>query len=374
VVLAAGVFASTSEAIRARRAEHEQKQLRQEAEAARANEAKLLQEAEVARTNETRLRQEAEAARANEARFRKQAEVRLTIAQAGTLFNSGKYDEAETLLNGIEPSLIEPDANHADLRLHLAEQRVSKNQWSAATTNLAVLLQMDGTAWNFKVANDYFFYATAVLEAGDKSGYERFRRALINRFKDTTNDPAGAGFWCVLSLLTPADEKLLTDLGQLYDVTAKRLEYTGNDAKADKSKNYTDDDVKADKSENYLSRAIVDYRRGNYSKADELLQHCVSLKARASHFSTVLTIRAMIHHQMHRDEEASSELASARRAIDAIMRTGPGPKSGLYQWYEADILLREAAPLIDGGPAPEARAVPDRQTNAPAVEVKAQAN
>ncbi|HEX7618469.1 MAG TPA: serine/threonine-protein kinase, partial [Verrucomicrobiae bacterium] len=91
MVLAIGVFASTSEAIRARRAEHEQSQLGQEAEAARANEAKLLQEAEVARTNETRLRQEADAARANEARFRKKAEARLTIAQAGTLFNSGKY-------------------------------------------------------------------------------------------------------------------------------------------------------------------------------------------------------------------------------------------------------------------------------------------
>ncbi len=387
VVLAAGVFASTLETIRARRAEQEQTQLRQEAEAARANEAKhrqdaeaaraneakLLQEAEVARTNETRLWQEAEAARANEARFRKQADVRLTIAQAGTLFNSGKYDEAETLLNGIDPSLIEPgvaggvpflgtgkpnriepaliepDANHANLRLALAEKRVSQNQWSAATDDLAVLLQLDGTAWNFKVSCDYYFYATAIVEAGDKAGYERFRRALINRFKDTTNDAAGAEFWCLISLLTPADDQLLTDLGPLYNIAAKRQDYTNGNAQFQKS-------------DNYLRLALVDYRRGDCSKADELLQHCVSVRTEPQHLPTVLTLRAMIHHQLHRDEEALSELASARQAIDPIMRSGPGPKSGVYPWYEADILLREAEALIGG------------QTNAPAVDVKAQAN
>ena len=330
-VLSAGIIASTHQAIRARRAEHDQSQLRQEAE--------------VARTNETILRQEAETARASEARLRRQAEVRLTIAQAGTLFDSGKYDEAETLLNGIEPSLLEPDAIHADLRLHLAQKQVAKNQWSAATTNLAVLLQLDGTAWSTKVCLDYYFYGTAVVEAGDKAGYDRFRRALINRFKDTTNDPAGAEFWCMISLLTPADDKLLADLGQLYDVAGKLQAST-----------------QVDKNVNYLRRAIVDYRRGNYPKADELVQHCVSVQEKPSLLPTALSIRAMIHHQMHRDEDALSELASARQAIDKIMRSGPGPTSGKYEWYVADIFLREAEALIEG------------QTNAPAVEVKTKAN
>jgi hypothetical protein len=120
--------------------------------------------------------------------------------------------------------------------------------------------------------------------------------------------------------------------------------------------------VKLDKSYNYLSRAIVDYRRGNYSKADELIQHCVSVQSVPNLYPLVLTIRTMIHHQMHRDEEASSELASARQAIDPIMRDGPGPKSGVYGWYEADIFLREAEALIGS------------QTNAPAGDVNTKAN
>ena len=369
-VLAAGMIASTSEAIRATHARREavaaqanEGKLLREAEVARENEAKLLQEAEIARTNEAKLLQEAEVARANEAkllqeaeagrayetRSRKLAEARLTIAQASTLFNSGKYEEAETLLNGIEPSLVEPDANHADLRLHLAEKRVGKHQWSAAADNLAVLLQMDGTAWDTKIAGDYFFYATAILEAGDRAGYERFRQALVSRFKDTTNDFLGAEFWCAISLLTPADDKLLADLDRLYDVASRPHEYRGNSAQADKSANY-------------LSRAIVEYRRGNYSKADELIQQCVSPQTKPPHFPTVLTIRTMIHRQMHRDDEALSELVRARQAIYPIMRTGTGPQNNQESWYEADIFLREAEALIQG------------QTNAPGGDVNAKAN
>jgi len=309
-----------------------------------------LAEAAAERDAKEQALQEAEAARANEARLRQQIEVRLTITQARTLFNNRKYDETEKLLNGIEPSFIEPDAIHADLRRRLAEQRVSKGQWSVAADNLAVLLQVDGNAWDTQVANDYYFYATALVEAGDEAGYERFRRALINRFKDTTNDLAGAEFWCVLSLLTPADDKLLTDLSRLYEVAANRQEYTGDRAQAEKSSTY-------------LSRAIVDYRRGNYSKADEMIQQCVAQQAKPYHIPVVLTIRAMIHHQLHRDEEAQMELTSARRAIDPIMRGGPGPKiTGYFGWFAADILLREATALIEG------------PTDAPAVDVESQAN
>ena len=114
-------------------------------------------------------------------------------------------------------------------------------------------------------------------------------------------------------------------------------------------------------SQNYMRRAIVDYRRATTPRLRELLQHCVSLPAEPYHYPTVLTIRAMIHHQTHRGDEALLELASARRAIAPIMRTEPGPKSELYFWYEADIFLREAEALIEG------------PTNAPAVEVNANA-
>jgi eukaryotic-like serine/threonine-protein kinase len=335
LVLMLGVAISTWQAARATKAEN------------LAN--NRLAEVAAERDAKEQALQEAEAARANEARLRRQIEVRLTIAQARTLLNNGKFDETETLLNGIEPSLIEPDAIHADLRRQLANHRASKNQWSAATANLAVLLQVDGTAWDTQVANDYYFYATAIMEAGDKAGYERFRQALVIG-SIGTQEWRGAEFVCLISLLAPAEKQFMADLGSRYDTASKSQEFTGSQAQAEMSANY-------------LNRAIVDFRRGNYSKADELIQHCGPRQAKPYHMPLVLTIRAMIHHQLHRDEEARMELASARLAIDPIMRGGPGPKiTGYFGWFAADIFLREATALIEG------------PTNAPAVNVNSQAN
>ena len=317
-VLAVGVLVSWSETMRARHAEREQSQLRQEAEVARANEASL----------------------------RQQVEVRLTIAQARTLSNSGQYDEAEKLLNGIEPSLIEPDAIHADLRRQLGWQRILKNQWSSAAANLDALLQVDGKAWDHEIAGDYYWFAMAIVEAGDQAGYERFRQALVKSSIGTA-ESKGADFICWISLLAPADEKLIADLGSRYDTASKPQAFTGDQAQDDMSNNY-------------LHRAIVDFRRGNYSKADELIQHCGSQLKDPTLVPTALAIRAMIHHQMHRDDEARNELESARGAIDPVIQTGPSAfntsqlsQQGRYfEWVQADIFLREAEVLIEGQPSP----------------------
>jgi hypothetical protein len=310
-----------------------------------------------ARLTQARLREEAEIARAKEAQLRQKLEVRVTVAQARTLSDSGKHDQAEKLLNGIDPSLIEPDAIHASVRRQLGWQRVLKNEWSGAAANLAAVLQVDGAAWDREIATDYYLYATALVEAGDESSYERFRQALVKRFLGNT-DPGGAEFCCWLTLLRPADPKLLADLDSLYDTASKREKYPVERAE--------------EMSENYMRRALVDYRRGNYAKADELIQHCLRPLKDPTIVPTALAIRAMIHHQMHRDEDARSELASARRAIEPVMQTGPSAfnarqlsqQGRYYEWVQARIFLREATTLIEGQPAHAPQTVLDGKTNA----------
>ncbi len=311
-LLAAGVVVSTSELVRARRAEQEQ------------------------------------------IRLRRQLEVRMTISQAITLSNSRKYDEAEKLLNGIESSLVEPDAK-ADLYRQLAWQKVLQNQWSGVVTNLVLLMQVDGSARGREKASYEGFYATALVEAGDQAGYDQFRQALVKRFRGT--HPKGADFFCLLALLTPADEQFMADLGPLGDSAAEPQEYSG-DRKED------------DMSANYIHRALFDYREGNYAGADELIQHCKNRLMDPSIVPTASAIRAMIHHQMHRDDEARKELASARQSIDPVIKTGPSAfdarkwdqQGRYYEWITASIFLSEATALIEG------------PTNAPAVDAKAQAN
>ena len=352
VVLAAGVFASTSEAIRARRAEHDQSQLRQEAE--------------VARTNETRLRQDAEDARANEAKLRQQAEAHMKIMQAKVLYDNKEYDAAENLLNEINPALIEPDWGHAILRRNLTWQHIVRNQWDGAVTNIALLRQINGYSTEFESSQDNYLYANALVADGDKAGYERFRRALINHFSSST-DPELAKFLCEITLLMPADETFIASLGGFYDLAANKLAYSKG--------GFQDNEVVR-----RLSLALVDYRRGDYTNAAARCESCKSERmTNHSHLPAVLAISAMAHHQLGQDDDARLDLASARRLLDPVTQKGTSAYSesrmGYWiEWVEAQNLLHEATALIEGGPAPEARLVPDTQTNPPAVNVKAQAN
>ena len=299
-----------------------------------------------AHLTQARLRKEAEIARANEAQLRRKLEVRVTVAQARTVSDSGNHHQAEELLNGIEPSLIEPDANHANLRRRLGWQRVLKGQWSDAAANLAAVLKVDGTAWDREIATDYYFYATALVEAGDEAGYERFRQALVKRFLGA-KDPGGAEFCCLITLLRPADPKLLVVLSSLYDTASQRQEYPAERAE--------------EMSENYLRRALVDYRRGNYAKADELIQHCLRPLKDPTIVPTARAIRAMIHRQLRRDEDARLELTTARRAIEPVMQTGPSAfnarqlsqQGRYYEWVQAGIFLREATTLIESQTIPK---------------------
>ena len=172
-------------------------------------------------------------------------------------------------------------------------------------------------------------------------------------------DSKGAEFICWISLFAPADEKLMAELGSRYDTASKPQEFNGNRAQ---------DDMSA----NYMRRALFDYRRGNYSRADELIQHCGSRLKNPTFVPIALAIRAMIHHQMHLEDEAQRELASARLAIEPVMKTGPSAfnvqqasqQGRYYEWIQASFFLREAATLIKGPTTPEARADSEGQTNA----------
>ena len=324
VVLAAGVFASTSEAIRARRAEHEQSQLLQEAEAARAKEAKLLQdaevarakeakllqEAEVARTNETRLRQEAEAARANEARLRQQAETGDKLAQASILFSAKKFGEAENLLNQIPPALLQPNSLHAGLRRGLGWWDAIHEQWNQAETNLSILVQVEPPEeWQNRLTMDCDYLAHAMIECDDTNSYERFRQALISRFTGTTNTVIAERI-CRTSLILPADPETMSRLSPLYEVMIRG------------PSNFPEQPVEGnwqyEAPWNDLSLALADYRRGDYRKSI----HWCQLSRAAGYGQLGLTaavqaILAMDYNRLHQDADARAALNNCRKANEA---------------------------------------------------------
>jgi tetratricopeptide (TPR) repeat protein len=282
------------------------------------------------------LRVQAETVSANEAGLLRKAETRVTIADAKTLYDSQKYAEAETLLDGIDPAQLGPDSMHAAVRRGLAWQYVAQNQWNKALTNAAMLVQVDGLAEPQSAAHDNDLYAAALVETGDFAAYDRFRHDLVGRYAGTT-DPVIADVVCMVTLLRPADDALMRELNSFYAVAARQT--------------FRRDGNMDPKIWNHLALALIDYRRGDYTNAAKWCVGALARSQQKNRIPTALALRAMVHHQLHEEEEARLELAYAREAIEPAF-----PKelseNNWAGFEEARILLREATTLIGEPSAP----------------------
>ena len=276
------------------------------------------------------MREQAEEVSAKQAVLIRKAEVLEKISQAKTLYDGEKYDEAEKLLNGLDPSLIGPDSIHASVRRGLAWRHATQNRWNSAATNLAVLLQVDGLATINDVLADNGAYAAALVEIGDNAGYDRFREALVARYAGTS-DPAIAEAICRMSMLLPADDTLMNELSPLYDVAARRT--------------FRRDGNTDPRAWSHIALALVDYRRGNYTQAGDWCVGCLAPSQQTTRIPTALALKGMVHHQLHQDDDAGLELAYAREAIEPVFQKEL-PEDTWFEWVDARILLRQAMTLI----------------------------
>ena len=302
---------------------------------------------------EKQARAEAVAAHVNEAMLRQKAEAREKIPQAQILFLATNYAAAESLLNEIPASLLEANSQHASLRRKLGIQHSVKNQWKEAVGNFAILMRVNellsaqssdpddhmyGSArtrvGERSASLDRLMYGTALAELGDKTGYEDFRQAAITRYKNTT-DSIVAERICKISMLLPADEKVIGSLDNLYDVA------TGGQKNPE-----LESGMKAWAS---ISLGMVDYRRGHYEKSIEWCGQCLA-STNVSITATAQLVLAMAHHQLNQETEARNELALGRNPIESIFQkplsVGSVQKGFYFDWVFARILLREALALI----------------------------
>jgi serine/threonine protein kinase len=322
------------------------KQARAQAVAAERDQQHLRERMEQART-------EAETALANEARLRQAAAVRANILQARTFWSNQKYDEAETLLNQIDPAYYEPDAAHSALRRELVWKYVSQGKWPETLTNLEVLMRVHGVDTGFVIAQDQYACANALTYLGDRTGYDRFRQERFTA-SATNNNLALARFLCEITMLMPADRHALEQVGRFYDLAASGVK------SAETGKQ--DADVLG-----RFTLALVDYRRGRFAAAADRCQSCLSKPvSNPTRLPTALAIEAMARHQLHQDEEARLELAFANRMISPFLERGTAPYNAGnmgYWWelFETRNLLREATTLIGEPPADVNLAVTDAQ-------------
>jgi tetratricopeptide (TPR) repeat protein len=300
-------------------------------------ERRARERAVAAEQQQVKLRQEAEQARSNEAELRRQAETREKITQAAFLLSQDKYDEADDLLSRV--SLSEPTLEGAAVFRSVGEWYALHNQWKLAVERFQTLLQIDALDGWDTFTLDYLECGPALIETGDLKAYEAFRLGAVQRFTNTSY-PATDRI-LKISLLLPAPAPFVDSLESLGRATEK---------------SFSDAHVEGDVFQaawRSVSLALLEYRRGNWSKAAEWSRRCLAYpEFNAPRAATAKVILAMALKRLGQTDAARTALGEGRQVIDGKFRAGLERGSGIqgfwFDWVFAQILLQEASSLVAG--------------------------
>ena len=298
------------------------------------------QRAVAAERQQIRLREEAEQARITEAELRRQAEAREKITQAAVFVSQGRFDEADELVDGV--SFVQPSLESAAVFRSLGEQHALQGRWKQAVDRFIVLLQVNQPeSWDV-ASVDHLECGTTLIALEDTDRYEHFRRAAIARFTASSN-PVAAERIVKVSILWPAEEKVMESLRPLAEVAAKLLggniEDTGSSI--------------FQAAWGSVSLALMEYRRGNYSKAVKWCERCLAYpEYNAPRTATARVVLAMARHRLGQADAARSDLAQGREMIENKFKSGldagSGPVGFWFDWVFARTLLGEATKLVGG--------------------------
>ncbi len=288
---------------------------------------------------EREAHQRAIAAEQQQARLRAVAELREKISSAALFVTQERFEEADKLLNEI--SFAQPTVEGAAVLRSVAEWHAVRLQWRQAAERAMLLLQVNQLDGSDMSTLDYLRSGPALIEQGDINNYERFRQEAIARY--TAAPCPFADRIVKVSLLLPANERLIESLRPLADETAKHL------AEADKG---GDDFTAAWRS---VSLGLLEYRRGNHAKAVEWSRRCLAYPGtNAPRTATAQIILAMASHRLGHPDEARAEFAAGQQVIEQKFRTrmdAGGPVHGFwFDWVFARILLRECMALLETAP------------------------
>ena len=286
---------------------------------------------------ERQARQRAVAAEQQQARLLAEAENRQKLTQATLLLSRDKIKEADELIGGIPV----PEANleYAAVFRTLGDWHGSQCRWQSAADRLAVLLQINQPDDWDTATLDYLRYGPVLIELGDMAGYERFRRSAITHYTGTGN-PLPAERVVKISLLVPADEKLMRALQPLADVAARSLESGGQNVEVSLA------------AWRAFSLALMEYRRGAFAQAATWCERSANYQSsNASRAANVRLVLAMAHYRLGQVDQARAELIAARQQvqqhIDQGLQVGNGMDGFWFDWLFAKILSQEASNLIE---------------------------
>jgi len=291
-----------------------------------------------AELQQSKLREEAERGRAKETQLRQQAEVREKMTQAAVLLSQNRTAEADDLIAGT--SLTQDTLEGASMFRSLGDWNALQARWKQAADRFEMLLRADQLEPGDFSTLDYTRCSVALIQTGDLSRYEKFRSAAVQQFEGAT-DPIVAERIVKVTLLTPADKKLLNSMSPLADFAIKSLSDTNS---------MTEDWMIPWRC---VSLALWEYRSGRWLEAAELShQSLASNNQNAARNVSARLILAMAQEKLQQPAEARLQLAQAGEALEAKFKSGldmgNGKQGFWFDWMLAKVLAQEATQLITG--------------------------
>jgi hypothetical protein len=290
---------------------------------------------------------EAERAEANESQLRQEAEAREKVTQATVLLSHGATAEADALLDPIPITLFSPSTEATSVFRTLGEWNLLQAKWKAAANRYAVLVQVnqvDKEDRTDQATVDLLMAAPLLIKAGDIKGYDRIRHMAIARLASTSN-PAAAEHLIKTSLLLPADDSIMKLMPPLARVTAESIQFF--DPKINR-----DSYIAAWRA---FALALLAYRQGCFPETIDWLNRCSQFPDESpSCVASVHLLRSMACFQLGQIAHAGSELKQGREMVESHFRQklefGDNKTGKLQGWIMTPIFLREASKSSPAAP------------------------
>ncbi|HTL57123.1 MAG TPA: protein kinase [Candidatus Limnocylindrales bacterium] len=292
----------------------------------------LIKEREALRSA-VAARQETENARATESQLRRAAESRETVKEISLLMAQDHYEQADALLSRVP--LEKPSPETESLLRILGDWNAISGRWPQAIERFASLTRLYPTD-GLGTSLDHFRLGTALLESGNRDGYERFRQQIVSRFGGAESTTNSLPDWLISScLLLPANQQLLENLNPMAEAAEKTL------SDPDRNGTFRLPGISS-------SLALLEYRRGNDQRATALCARCLSSPdCDAPRAALAHGIQALSYWRLGQYAEGFIELSRAQERIDSTFKKGlslnpnDDPAHNWFDWVLPRILIRE---------------------------------
>jgi serine/threonine protein kinase len=305
-----------------------------------------------AREEQSRLHEIAEEAHASELRRYDEARDWETLTHVSLLLSEGKTQQADELLRGTPLSSIQLSRQSAAVLRSLGNWNALRGRWQQAVECFQMLVKADSVNEGEPLVTsmDLMAIGTALVQAGDTSGYAAFRNWAVARLEENpTESEVSRLFHSVL--LLPRDPESLAAMDRLKPVLSN------TEFRKTHVKNGWDRETVIWRA---LGLALLEYRQGNFQKARRWTETAMDLNPnRNCVYIALEPVHAMARFKLGDHSGARSTLAKTKlRLAKAFSPDLPaayepmGKQQGLWwDWIIGRLLFEEAEGLIDGGSA-----------------------